>query len=290
MSASISPNVIAELNAPGDTVREYIWLPEAEIAPTRQGRAQVDRPIAAITGVNTASPATLYVHVDHLNRPVSMTNASKASVWDAVWTPWGAPYSIIGSETLDARFPGQWFQLEAGLNYNWHRHYDPTTGRYTQPDPLGFVDGPSVYSYAKNIPQEAIDPDGLRSDGPLRPLGPPDIDAPNYIPQLPFLWPFSPPNPKQSFPESGMPPILPPEKTGGGDCSCRCRAGNPNDVTSYRFAERSAPTCAAAAKDACKAAGEYCSTAGGNVHHSEAKCTDGSLRSGSGRVNGSWSQ
>ncbi len=40
----VDRNVIAELNASGDTVREYIWLPEAEIAPTRQGRTQVDRP------------------------------------------------------------------------------------------------------------------------------------------------------------------------------------------------------------------------------------------------------
>ncbi len=37
-------------------------------------------PIAAITGVNTASPATLYVHVDHLNRPVSMSNASNGII------------------------------------------------------------------------------------------------------------------------------------------------------------------------------------------------------------------
>jgi len=73
-------NVLAEVDASGDTVREYIWLPETEIAPTRRGRAEVDRPVAVITGVNTASPGTLYVHVDHLNRPVSMTNASKASV------------------------------------------------------------------------------------------------------------------------------------------------------------------------------------------------------------------
>ena len=73
----------------------------------------------------------------------------------------GAPYAITGSATLDARFPGQWYQLEAGLHYNWHRHYDPTLGRYTQPDPLGFVDGPSVYAYARSSPQMAVDPEGL---------------------------------------------------------------------------------------------------------------------------------
>ncbi len=72
----------------------------------------------------------------------------------------GGVHSISGSETLNSRFPGQWFQVESGLHYNWHRHYDPTIGRYTQPDPLGFVDGPSVYAYARNAPHEFVDPDG----------------------------------------------------------------------------------------------------------------------------------
>jgi RHS repeat-associated protein len=124
-------------------------------------RQNVDRPIAVISGVNTASPATLFVHVDHLNRPTMMTNSAKASVWAAIWTPWGTPQSITGAETNDARFPGQWFQLEAGLAYNWHRHYDPSLGRYTQPDPLGFVDGPSVYAYAGSKPSTNVDVTGL---------------------------------------------------------------------------------------------------------------------------------
>ena len=58
-------------------------------------------------------------------------------MWDATWLPWGGAHSITGTGVLNARLPGQWFQLEAGLHYNWHRHYDPTIGRYTQPDPLG---------------------------------------------------------------------------------------------------------------------------------------------------------
>ena len=89
-----------------------------------------------------------------------MTNAAKATVWDVIWTPWGAPHTITGAQTLNARFPGQWFQLEAGLHYNWHRHYDPSLGRYTQPDPLGFVDGPSVYAYARSSPATLVDFDG----------------------------------------------------------------------------------------------------------------------------------
>ncbi|WP_422033496.1 RHS repeat-associated core domain-containing protein [Roseovarius sp.] len=35
---------------------------------------------------------------------------------------------------------------------NWMREYDPSTGRYLQADPLGLVDGASVYGYALQNP------------------------------------------------------------------------------------------------------------------------------------------
>jgi RHS repeat-associated protein len=73
----------------------------------------------------------------------------------------------LGRATIDhrhtannLRFPGQYFQLETGLAYNWHRHYDPVTGRYIQPDPLRFVDGPSVYAYARSSPYMYTDREG----------------------------------------------------------------------------------------------------------------------------------
>ncbi|MDZ4842635.1 MAG: RHS repeat-associated core domain-containing protein [Hyphomicrobium aestuarii] len=161
-------NVIAETAGGGatgasGTVREYIWLPEAEIAPTMGSRAGIDRPLAVVEAVNTVAPSVLFVHVDHLHRPVKMTSAAKATVWDAVWQPFGGLHSLTGTGTLSARLPGQWFQSETGLHYNWHRSYDPTLGRYTQTDPLGFVDGPSVYGYAGGSPQRFVDPDGLFS-------------------------------------------------------------------------------------------------------------------------------
>jgi len=58
------------------------------------------------------------------------------------------------------RFPGQWFQMESGLYQNWMRDYDPTTGRYMQADPLGLVDGASVYGYARQNPGRYVDPRG----------------------------------------------------------------------------------------------------------------------------------
>lgn len=40
------------------------------------------------------------------------------------------------------------------------RDYDPTLGRYLQADPLGLVDGASVYSYARQNPGRYVDPRG----------------------------------------------------------------------------------------------------------------------------------
>ena len=70
----------------------------------------------------------------------------------SVYTSTGTPATI--------RFPGQWFQAESGLHQNWMRDYDPTTGRYIQADPLGLVDGASVYGYAGQNPGRYVDPRG----------------------------------------------------------------------------------------------------------------------------------
>jgi RHS repeat-associated protein len=61
--------------------------------------------------------------------------------------------------------PVQYFQIETACAYNWHRHYDPISGRYTQPDPLRFIDGPSMYAYAGNSPWMYSDREGLGKIG-----------------------------------------------------------------------------------------------------------------------------
>jgi RHS repeat-associated protein len=62
---------------------------------------------------------------------------------------------------MNLSLPGQYRDAETGLHDNWHRTYDPKAGRYLQPDPLGYPDGPDPYLYAGRDPVNKIDPTGL---------------------------------------------------------------------------------------------------------------------------------
>jgi len=138
--------LLVEASGTGATQREYVWVD--------------DTPLALFADLDTGSPKQWFVHPDHLNRPTKMTDASQTVVWDAYYWPYGEVRSITGTATNNLRFPGQYFLVESGLHYNWNRHYDPTLGRYTQPDPLGFVDGSSLYAYTDSDPVGSSDPTG----------------------------------------------------------------------------------------------------------------------------------
>ena len=90
---------------------------------------------------------------------VFATITTRTKVWTANYLPFGGVHVMTGAP-IDLRFPGQWFQLEAGLHQNWMRDYDPTLGRYIEADPLGLVDGASVYGYALQNPGRWTDPRG----------------------------------------------------------------------------------------------------------------------------------
>jgi|GEM_PF-6926583 len=61
-----------------------------------------------------------------------------------------------------------------GKSRRWtqNRHYDPQLGRFLQPDPLGYVDGPNVYQYGLNNPANYSDPMGLAGEPISQAAGP----------------------------------------------------------------------------------------------------------------------
>ncbi|SFC27691.1 DUF6531 domain-containing protein [Streptomyces aidingensis] len=82
--------------------------------------------------------------------------------WQSGSTLWGADTRAADPQAAGTplRFPGQYADPETGWHYNFHRHYDPATARYTAPDPLGLLPAPNPHSYVTN-PHTAVDPLGL---------------------------------------------------------------------------------------------------------------------------------
>jgi RHS repeat-associated protein len=104
-----------------------------------------------------------FIETDHLNTPRRITDPANQVVWQ--WQnndPFGnnVPVSTAGFE-FNLRFPGQYFDKETNLHYNYFRDYDPATGRYIQSDPIGLQGGINTYDYVEGNPVAFSDSLGL---------------------------------------------------------------------------------------------------------------------------------
>jgi RHS repeat-associated protein len=109
---------------------------------------------------------------DHLGTPQKMISANGTVVWSARYDSFGLATVDIETVKNNLRFPGQYFDYETGLHYNWHRFYDPETGRYISADPIGMDGGMNLYNYVGGDPVNLTDPEGLQEQtqirGPIR--------------------------------------------------------------------------------------------------------------------------
>ncbi|NGX48143.1 MAG: hypothetical protein K1000chlam3_01533, partial [Chlamydiae bacterium] len=62
------------------------------------------------------------------------------------------------------RYRGNRIDEEVGLICIGHRYYDPETGKWISPDPMGDLDGPNLYVYCRNNPLTYVDYFGLASE------------------------------------------------------------------------------------------------------------------------------
>jgi RHS repeat-associated protein len=123
----------------------------------------------AMTGQPQTQPAAphglYYLHPNHLNTPQVITDENQQIVWEVDYRPFGQ--TTITTNTVDnpLRFPGQYFDNETGLHYNYFRDYDPTTGRYIESDPIGLEGGINDFEYVHSNPVAWTDPYGLIRTG-----------------------------------------------------------------------------------------------------------------------------
>ncbi len=136
---------------------------DADSGELRQGVFLDEAPVTYLIGT-----AVHAVHSDHLGTPRLVTDNAGETLWSADYSPFGE--ASITTDTLDLpyRFPGQYFDAETGTHYNYYRDYDPATGRYLTPDPVGLQGGLNLQGYALNDPLRHTDVLGLA----MGPVGP----------------------------------------------------------------------------------------------------------------------
>ena len=135
---------------------------ETEAGAEGAGREYLHRGDNRLAMYDMAGDAWYFFQNDPIGTPVAVTDADNRIVWEAVYLPCGEaavnPASLI---EFNLRFAGQYYDKETGLHYNYHRYYDPRTGRYITPDPIGLAGGINLYAYVSNNPVMFIDPYGL---------------------------------------------------------------------------------------------------------------------------------
>jgi RHS repeat-associated protein len=142
----------------------YVWLD--------------DRPVAVYVHPHTPLTPTLpyanrwlHLHTDHLGTPRAITQpgANNPVVWrwDFNGSAFGdhAPLTDPDGDgihfTFNLRFPGQYYDVESGLHYNYFRDYEASTGRYVESDPVGLSGGIASYLYGSAAPMRFVDRAGL---------------------------------------------------------------------------------------------------------------------------------
>ncbi|MBC7414694.1 MAG: DUF2235 domain-containing protein, partial [Herminiimonas sp.] len=174
-----------ELDEQGRITRQYLYLGDVPVAviDTPSGASTEGKDLAGWQAIahdlrtiwqawTGATPVLAYLHNNHLGATELATDINARAVWRATYGDYGdllttatstqaGPADDTSRFAINLRLPGQYEDAETGLYYNDHRYYDPATGRYLTPDPLGLRGGINSYAYAANNPLKYVDPSGL---------------------------------------------------------------------------------------------------------------------------------
>jgi len=166
-------NLIGTLTVPPYTM-QWTGVPQGAYALTAVATDNGTATTASAPVNVTVGPAVAqvyFIEVDHLGTPRVVSNATSTTVWR--WDQ-GEPFgnnppdenpSGLGAFEFPLRLPGQYFDRETSLAYNWTRDYDSAIGRYVESDPIGLDGGSNTYLYVRSNPLGYADPRGLAPCG-----------------------------------------------------------------------------------------------------------------------------
>jgi RHS repeat-associated protein len=116
----------------------------------------------------------LYVQQDANFNVTAIVNTSGTVVERYKYDPYGsvsfmdASFGVRSSSSFSwvTLHQGLYYETADGLYYDRTRYYSPTLMRFMQTDPMGYVDGVSLYQYERSRPIARIDPVGTDSEPP----------------------------------------------------------------------------------------------------------------------------
>ncbi|MFL5962076.1 MAG: DUF6531 domain-containing protein [Gaiellaceae bacterium] len=158
----------------GSQRTDYLWdvnNPLAEIAREQDGNANLIRRFEyGNSRISMTTPTdTFYFHYDASEDVSNVTSSNGTPEWSYTYEPFGGTRTATQQDPNAPANPigfAQSYLDQTGLYLLRDREYDPTTGRFTQVDPLPAFGGAytSTYVYANNRPSVLYDPSG---DGPI---------------------------------------------------------------------------------------------------------------------------
>lgn len=189
-------------------------------------------------GASAVKDAWRFALLDERYVPEIFVDASGSVVEELSLSAFGEPEKPLADDSTNARFGGHWYDPETGLHYNRYRWFDPASGRYLTPEPLGMEGGPRPFTYANQSPYALFDPDGLEGmkcivtgggvEGEGRSASTPDKDGKTipsekaYDGLHPVVKPFVDPDER-----------LEPSRTGKGRHPAAC--AEPRAVSDYLY-------------------------------------------------------
>ena len=152
-------NAVVELSAEGGTA--YGGNVSNEVVWAWVNGPGVDQPVERIGFINGTPRNRQVIHADGLGSVAALTDENGTTVQTYAYAAFGGVREQTGTDLNRVTFTAREALGDSlGFYYYRHRVYDPTTGRVTSEDPMGFVDGANQYGYVKNSPLGAVDPLG----------------------------------------------------------------------------------------------------------------------------------